>query len=92
MKCLIKLSMAVVLVATMVCNAWATTGDNIFFSTTNSTSASMTTLTGGSATPGNTAWNFAPNTQGTLYVWVTSVAGDDITPPDTGIKIGRAHV
>ncbi len=85
MKCIVKLSFAAVLVASMVCSAWATTGDNIFFSTTNSLTASMSTLTGGSATPANISVNYSSLGQDTLYVWVTSVAGDDITPPDTTI-------
>ncbi len=78
MKCIVKLSLAAVLVASLACNAWAQTpGDNIFFSTTNSLSAVLTS--------GNATVNYSSLGQQTLYVWVESVTGDDITPPDTTI-------
>ncbi len=75
MKCIVKLSFAAVLVASFACNGWVQ--DNIFFSTTNSLSAALT--------PGNATVNYSSLGQQTLYVWVQSASGDDITPPDTTI-------
>ncbi|HTQ39144.1 MAG TPA: dockerin type I domain-containing protein [Pirellulales bacterium] len=90
MKCINKSFMAAIMVAATasVSAAWAQS-DSIFFSTSGNLSASMTTLTGGSSTPGNITTSYSSLGQDTLYVWVTSIdnggigANYDITPPDT---------
>jgi Dockerin type I domain/PEP-CTERM motif len=81
MKRTMKAMVATLIVLTLGSSAWA--ADSIFLSTSN------TNPTAGSAATFHSITGTGANR--TLYVWVTSNTGDDITPPDTGFTNGIAN-
>ena len=81
MKRTMKAILAAVTVLALTSSAWA--ANAILFSTSNSDPNAGTTATYHSIT--------GTGANRTIYVWVTSDAGSDITPPDTGFTAGTAN-
>jgi len=81
MKRTMKAILATITVLALTSSAWA--ANTITFSTSNTDPAAGSAATFHSIT--------GTGTGRTLYVWVTSDAGSDITPPDTGFTNGTAN-
>ncbi len=81
MKRTMKAILAAVTVLMLTSSAWA--ANAILFSTSNSDPNAGTSATYHSITTASSVR--------TWYVWVTSDAGSDITPPDTGFTNGTAN-
>ena len=81
MKCTMKAILAAVTLLALTSSAWA--ANTITFSTSNTDPAA-----GSSATYHSVAGTGANRV---LYIWVTSDAGSDITPPDTGFTSGTPN-
>ena len=81
MKRTMKAILAAVTVLTLTTSAWA--ANTITFSTSNTDPAAGSAATYHSI--------IGAGASRTLYVWVSSDAGSDITPPDTGFTNGTAN-
>jgi hypothetical protein len=81
MKRTMKAMVATLTVLALTSSAWA--ANAILFSTSNTDPNAGTTATYHSIT--------GTGANRTIYVWVTSDAGSDITPPDTGFTNGTAN-